>query len=302
MQNGLRFSVIINNYNYGRFVVEAVRSALVQTRQPHEVIVVDDGSTDDSLTILKSEFGQHPQVRIHSQPNRGQLAAIRQGVMLASGDWCFFLDADDIYLPRHLEEAARVLEANPEVGAYYSDHIESEGPPLYRSKWAEGTIGPVAALVCATGKRFGTITSTLGLSRHVALRAVELDSSYDLDWRIRADDCLIFGASCAGAVIYFHARPNVRYRIHGNNSFAGQHNAQTLADYRYNLAKRRLLRAYAVRNGIEDSQLMDLLWRELRLNPNHRQPRIKRAFVRSLKRVPGRSLRRLKFWLRMVRY
>jgi glycosyltransferase involved in cell wall biosynthesis len=87
-------SVLINNFNYGRYVVQAARSALEQSYPHVEVIVIDDGSTDDSLARL-AELTD-PRLTVISQPNQGQASACNHGWRRASGQWILFLDADDL--------------------------------------------------------------------------------------------------------------------------------------------------------------------------------------------------------------
>jgi glycosyltransferase involved in cell wall biosynthesis len=161
----MKFSVLVNNYNYARFLPEALESVSAQTHPAHEIIVVDDGSTDESMAVLTDYQKRLPALRVHRQANSGQLSAMRTAIQLASGDWCAFLDADDTWLPTHLAKASDALQKHPEVSMYYSGHRETDGPPLYRSKWPAGTAGPLAGLVSVTGVRVGTITSTILLRR-----------------------------------------------------------------------------------------------------------------------------------------
>lgn len=245
----MTFSVLINNYNYGRFLPETIASVAAQALRPDEVIVVDDGSTDDSLKILAGLRRAHPWLRVHSQPNSGQLAAMRAGASLARGDWCAFLDADDMWDPSHLVVAAEALSTGLGANFYFSGHRETDGPPLYRSKWHPGLIGPCPALVATTGVRIGTICSALILKRDLAVSALDLDKSFDHEWRIRADDCLVFGATLHKAVALHHPVQTVSYRIHGGNSFA--QNRHLGDDDRYLAAKKRLLQFHATRSSLD---------------------------------------------------
>jgi glycosyltransferase involved in cell wall biosynthesis len=93
-------SVVIPAFNYGHFVGDAVDSALAQTYRDIEVIVVDDGSTDDTQRVLK-RFGS--RIRYVYQNNRGLSAARNTGVRLANGDWIALLDADDVWHPQKTE-------------------------------------------------------------------------------------------------------------------------------------------------------------------------------------------------------
>jgi len=111
-------SVIIPSYNCGSYLAEAIQSALGQTRPPFEVIVVDDGSTDDSLETARS-FG--PPVQVVSQPNSGVSRARNRAIELASGDWLAFLDADDVWVPEKLERQLSAVEGRDDVVCVFSD-------------------------------------------------------------------------------------------------------------------------------------------------------------------------------------
>ncbi|MCW5628567.1 MAG: glycosyltransferase [Rhodoferax sp.] len=102
-----RFSVVICNYNYARFVGEAIRSALEQDYPADriEVIVVDDGSTDDSRAIY-AQFANDPRFTAVLQDNRGQTATYEAGVRRAVGDYVCLLDSDDRFLPGKLRRVA----------------------------------------------------------------------------------------------------------------------------------------------------------------------------------------------------
>jgi hypothetical protein len=120
-------SIIINNYNYGRYVAAAIDSALAQTWKPLEVIVVDDGSTDDSWAVIQ-RYGN----RVHAirQVNGGQGAAYNAGFAAAKGEWVLFLDSDDML---DVGAVARMLSlANDKVVKVqgYLRRIDADGRPL----------------------------------------------------------------------------------------------------------------------------------------------------------------------------
>lgn len=106
-------SVIIPTYNYGRFIREAIESALGQTAAPLEVIVVDDGSTDETAEVV-AEFGD--RVRYIRQENAGVGAARNRGVEESTGEFVAFLDADDYWAPTKLEKQLAKFTEDPGVG------------------------------------------------------------------------------------------------------------------------------------------------------------------------------------------
>ena len=115
------FSVVITSYNYLQFVVEAVESALAQTRPAAQVIVVDDGSSDGSPAMLQQRYGADPRVTLLFGENEGQLAAFQRGTAAASGDVVCFLDADDRWKPQYLEKIGAVYDARRDVDFVFSD-------------------------------------------------------------------------------------------------------------------------------------------------------------------------------------
>ncbi len=117
-----RVSVVIPCFNYGRYLEKAVESLLAQTFQDVEVIVVDDGSTDDSLEVARRLEAAHPQVSVLAQPNAGQPAIARNnGIALARGEYVLCLDADDHLHPRFLEECVAALDDDPSISIAYGD-------------------------------------------------------------------------------------------------------------------------------------------------------------------------------------
>jgi glycosyltransferase involved in cell wall biosynthesis len=290
----MKISILINNYNYARFLPEAIASINCQTHPAHEIIVVDDGSTDESLAVLEKIREQQPTIRVISQPNSGQLSAMRSGIHAASGDWLCFLDADDTYEPSHLEEAAAAISREPDLGAYYSGHQETSGPPMFRSNWPQGSLGPCAGFVASRGARIGTITSTLCLKKEFAVMAVNLDESFNHDWKTRADDCLVFGASIFGAIFHYNPIQSVNYRIHGDNTFADRIQDPYMV-YRYDLRKWRLILSYCHKAGVRRDELFRLIFWEYRSFPRNREHRYCRSkFLQALRRTPAPAELKLK--------
>lgn len=114
----IAFSVIIPNYNNSATLARAIDSILAQSVAAHEIIVIDDGSTDDSAQVA-ARYGT--RVRYVRQQNAGVSAARNHGARLATGNWLAFLDADDVYLPRRLEAHARWIEREPDIDFLFAD-------------------------------------------------------------------------------------------------------------------------------------------------------------------------------------
>ena len=114
-------SVVLPTYNYGRFLPCALESLRAQTFADWECIVVDDGSTDDTNEVLRTEAANDRRVRYVSQANLGPSAARNRGIAESAGDYIQFLDADDVLPPTKLEEQVRAMETDPSIGIVYSD-------------------------------------------------------------------------------------------------------------------------------------------------------------------------------------
>ncbi|MBK6510381.1 MAG: glycosyltransferase family 2 protein [Haliea sp.] len=109
MHNPL-ISVIIPSYNCGKYLVEAIESVLSQDYPRIELIVIDDGSTDDSQQLLRAYVDR---LTYKSQPNAGIAAARNAGFKLATADFVAFLDADDIFTPGRLRLQMSMFERAP---------------------------------------------------------------------------------------------------------------------------------------------------------------------------------------------
>jgi glycosyltransferase involved in cell wall biosynthesis len=124
-----RLSVVIPCYNGGRFLREAIESVLHQTYPPAEIVVVNDGSTDDTAAVARS----YEQVRYIEQRNQGAPAARNTGMRSSTGDLLVFLDADDRLQPHALATGVESLQANPEWAFVSGDVrvIAEDGSPRY---------------------------------------------------------------------------------------------------------------------------------------------------------------------------
>lgn len=114
-------SVVIPVFNAEKYLRQALRSALEQTLPPHEIIVVDDGSSDSSREIAAS-FGS--AVTCLTQQHKGCSAARNLATKRSTGDWIAFLDADDYWLPDKLGRQAAVVQADPTIGLVYTGRTE----------------------------------------------------------------------------------------------------------------------------------------------------------------------------------
>jgi glycosyltransferase involved in cell wall biosynthesis len=122
-------SVVAPSLNQARFIEETIQSVLAQDYPYLEYIVIDGGSTDGTLEILRRYEGR---LRWISEPDRGQADAINKGLRMAQGEVLAYLNSDDVYLPGAARTAVEYLVAHPEVGLVYGDCqvIDEEGAVL----------------------------------------------------------------------------------------------------------------------------------------------------------------------------
>ena len=115
------FAVVITSYNYRDFVVEAVESALAQSRKAAQVIVVDDGSTDGSDALLREHYGEDERVTLICSANGGQFQAFQRGVAAVQAEVVCFLDSDDHWAPDYLARLGELYDTRADVGFVFSD-------------------------------------------------------------------------------------------------------------------------------------------------------------------------------------
>lgn len=114
----MRFSVVIPLYNKAKYIEKAMASVFSQTCKDYEVIVIDDGSSDDSFH-LASQMGEiHPECRVIKQDNSGVAKTRNRGVEIAKGEFVCFLDADDWWEEDFLYEIGALIDAFPDAGMY----------------------------------------------------------------------------------------------------------------------------------------------------------------------------------------
>jgi len=163
-------SIIIPCYNQARYLPLAIRSVLVQSRPDWEIVLVNDGSTDDTATVA----AQFTDTRIHYiyQTNQGLSAARNTGIRATQGRYLAFLDSDDEWEPEFLEKCVQTLELNPNLAGVYTRNIfiDQEGQVLphiggemvalaaFRNRTLEGGYFPPNAVLVAT-----TVVREMGL-------------------------------------------------------------------------------------------------------------------------------------------
>lgn len=199
-------SIIVNNYNYGRFVGEAIDSALGQTYRNTEVIVVDDGSRDNSREVIA---GYGSRIIPVLKENGGQGSAFNAGFAASRGEYVLFLDSDDLLEANAIETVMREWTEGAARVYFQLQAVGLRGEPLGRT--IGGSATPSALLgPFVTPSSSGTVFSRQSLERIMPIS--------EREWRICADYYLCAASSLFGATERI-GQPLGKYRIHGQNNF-----------------------------------------------------------------------------------
>lgn len=221
----MKVSTIIPVHNGERFLAAAIESVLAQDYQPLEVLVIDDGSTDNSAEIAHSFVKDG--VRVVTQTNAGVAAARNTGVQLASGELIAFLDQDDYWLPGKLSRQVRELVERPELAYVLTSmrHVVEPGTVLPRFLTPE----------TVTQETLGVLPGAM-LVRKSAFDVTGLfDTQYitgsDLDWFFRANDAGLLRSDLPEVFL--------ERRIHADNN---SRNAELMEQERLRIIKHSIAR------------------------------------------------------------
>ena len=191
---------MIPAHNAGLYLHEAIDSAFAQTHRPVEVIVVDDGSQDDTRTVAE-RYGE--RIRFRRDEHRGAGAARNAAVELATGEYLAFLDADDRFLPEKLEHQLAALDADPELDMVFGHVREFVSPEL---------TDEVRAAIRPPAPPSPWMTPNLMLIRRgsfdrVGSFATELRVAETVDWYARATDLGLKGLTLPEVVLERRLHP-----------------------------------------------------------------------------------------------
>ncbi|MBI1272555.1 MAG: glycosyltransferase [Alphaproteobacteria bacterium] len=195
-------SVVIPSYNQARYLGEAIESVHAQTLQPHEIIVVNDCSTDNTREIL----ARYSDVKAHHKPvNEGLGAARNTGISLAQHEWISFLDSDDVWLPHKLEKQVEALRTAPGAEIAFGLIEQFHSPELAPER---------KATLAGHGKVLSGVSGSVMLAhRNVFKRAGLFHNGFKLgefiDWFARAQEAGIIHVGVPEII--------ARRRLHGEN-------------------------------------------------------------------------------------
>ena len=212
------FSVVIPARNAEQTIAQALDSVLIQTCQQFEIIVVDDGSTDDTVSIATANGAD--RVRIISQQNQGVSAARNAGIRAARGAYISFLDADDLWLPAYLAKAFEALTADPEPGLVFTDAWVYDEPagrirrqPMMARRRPTDELPSEPAAFFSLLLRGNFVFTSATVPRHV----LEQVGGYDEELTRAEDYDLWLRISAAGFSASYLPGPLALYRLHGSH-------------------------------------------------------------------------------------
>lgn len=249
-------TILVNNYNYGQYLSQAIDSALNQTWARREVVVVDDGSTDDSASIIAS-YGS--SVISVLKANGGQGSAFNAGFAASRGDIVCFLDSDDVFLPDKVERVVEAWRRNPGAGLIYHQmfFIDRNGRSVGR-RWPSSVLRGLLRLRVEHSGGWWPLPTTSGLccSRAYLARILPMPAE---PFRLCAD-AYVGGLAPFITPVVGIRKPLTLYRLHGSNN----HNTSPVTQWeiqrridRYELEFRELKRALPRFAGAEPTLSLD---------------------------------------------
>jgi glycosyltransferase involved in cell wall biosynthesis len=223
-------SIIINNYNYAGFLKEAIDSALNQTYPLTEVVVVDDGSKDESRGII-ADYGD--RIIAVLKENGGQASALNAGVLACRGDILCFLDSDDYFYP---DKVAQVVD-------FFGAHEPNSKPTLLHHTVAVKNLAgdDIAGSFLARGlhqspmnlynsaKRYHFLEYLAGPTTGISINRMLADRLFPIPEkgvRVSADDFIVYGSFLIGDAYAVDKRLSA-YRLHGGNNWFHSDRAKT---------------------------------------------------------------------------
>lgn len=120
----MKVSIIIASYNYEDYIKEAIESVLAQTYTNWELVIIDDGSSDNSLSVIKDYAEKDSRIKVFTHENninKGLIKTVELGISKATGDYIAFLESDDIWVKDYLDKKNKILQEHPSVGIIFND-------------------------------------------------------------------------------------------------------------------------------------------------------------------------------------
>lgn len=220
-------SVIIPSYNYGHLIAEALDSVINQTFKDWEIIVVDDGSKDNTKEVVSKYIQKDSRISYYEQQNAGPSAARNKAMKIAKGDFIQFLDADDLIERKKFEVQLQLFRDNPQAGVVYGSVRYFTKDPFDPSdrlftywgsnkEWMPKLSGPGLSILPGTLKGNIAHVSSILFRRSVADEA----GAWDVDKRAAEDYLFLLKCAMNNAYFLYHDTPETYslVRWHASNA------------------------------------------------------------------------------------
>jgi len=223
-----QISIIMPTYNGSKYVIETIESVLNQTFQNFELIIIDDGSTDNTVELISN---LSPKIRLICQENKGIAQARNTGLESASGEYIAFIDHDDIWHPEKLSLQVAYLENNQQVGVVYSSYIrwKSTKPYPFEVKHIDSKLDDELSgwiyhhLLLINRVLFTTALFRASICNKVGEFSSKLPPSDDWDYAVRASRVCKFAKISMSLALY---------RVHENQTSRKISSVNSEAEYR----------------------------------------------------------------------
>ncbi|MDX6461576.1 MAG: hypothetical protein QOH35_5532 [Acidobacteriaceae bacterium] len=300
-------SILVSNYNYGRFIADSIQSALDQTYSNFELIICDDGSTDDSVRIVEEYEPRDPRLRLIRKANGGQASGFNAAFAVSRGEIIALLDSDDIFLPHKVERIVAGFQANPDAGFGVHRIIRMSADLRRQGVWPMSDPLPSGWYGSDLLRDGGVLpytppTSGLSLRREVAERLFPLPLEEPL---VSCPDQLLCRLAPFLTNVTREDEALSAYRLHGNNNYgpdrvtAESFNRQMVFSEALWAAQKRFLANIDSRLA-EDFQPLSNNGYTAQITYLHarfsKDPDVRRHFDRFIASLTGPGARHVWFW------
>jgi glycosyltransferase involved in cell wall biosynthesis len=286
-----KVTIIMIVYNGARLIHESIRSVLKQTYLDHELLVVDDGSTDDTSSIVEDFIRKHPgRIRRITHPdgrNHGMSATRRLGVESSSSPLLMFLDHDDLLMPSALGEMVERMDDHPDVAVtfgpnerFWTDEDGRDGGrPTVRQSLGFGTdrITRPPGITAV----FLSDSSNVPISPMMRRSAYLETGGYEREFKGMYEDQVFLTKLLLTQPAYIDSRSWIRYRQHASSCVA-----RSFTDSRNAIHRRRFLiwlRRHMAANHIHNAQISAIIDVQMRLNRVARRRERRMRLLRLIK-------------------
>ena len=286
-----KVTIIMIVYNGAKLIHESIRSVLLQTYSDHELLVVDDGSTDDTPSIVESFIREHPgRIRLIRHPdgrNHGMSATRRLGVESCSSPLMMFLDHDDLLMPSALEEMVERMDEHPEVAVtfgpnerFWTDEDGRDiGRPTVKQTLGFGT-DRIARPPGITAV-FLSDSSQVPISPMMRRSAYVKTGGYESDFKGMYEDQVFLTKLLLTQSAYIDSRRWIRYRQHASSCVA-----RSFTNARNATHRRRFLiwlRRHMSANHIHNAQISEIIDAQIQSNKAARRRERRMRLLRMIK-------------------